>query len=319
MFGLAPFSSLFASLGGLKLNASSSLTRRFSVLQSSAGDTSLSGLKEGFADQRTRNSANAITEEEEDLVLDALHKMRAGYGGNGGVSSDAEDDDDVVQSLRSVSSRGTSNGQPRHYGRSSAASGTDASPPARANGSPRSSRSNKRYSNNLFVGAGQFRDQTYLRSVGSIPRQTSNRSMTSTDSRRGYTSTAGSPQPSTPDLQSATSAPSSPNDSFGSKEELGTTMTATRSAPLVAPYPYTTAPTNVAAHRLSRSFSPSTLSRVSASLDEVLSRLEEAGEDEILVPRKSMMSPTAEAVQAQSSGSSSGNVRTHECGVTSFT
>jgi serine/arginine repetitive matrix protein 2 len=314
MFGFIPFSSLFASFGGLKLNGSFSLTRRFSLLQSSAGDTSLSGLKEGFAEQRSRNASNAITEEEEDLVLDALHKMRTGYSVQGGMSSDGEDEEDhVLQNLRSISGRGTSDGQSRHSGRSNTASGTDPASPGRTNGSARTSKANKRYSNNLFVGSGQFRDQTYLRSVGSIPRQTSNRSMASTASRRGAGSAYSSPRPSTPEVQSATSAPSSPNDSFGSKEELGTVMPVPRSAPLTGAYPYTTTPTSVAAHRLSRSFSPSTLSRVSASLDEVLNRLEEAGEDEILLPRKSMTHTVPEHVQAHSSsGSSSGHVRLHD-------
>jgi serine/arginine repetitive matrix protein 2 len=296
MFGFIPFASLFASLGQVKLNVTPSLTRRFSLLQSAAGDTTLDGLKEGFAEQRSRGAANAITEEEEDLVLDALSKMRSDWG-NGAVSSD---DDDVVGALQTLSGHGR--GSPR-----SNTSSTVPNSPMNGDGTGRTSRSAKRYTNNIF-GSGQFRDRTYLRSV---PRQNSNRSMASNDSRRANSSAntslySNSPsgRATTPEMQSATSVPSSPNDSSGSREELDM---ATRSAPLVAPYPYATAPTSVAAYRLSKTFAGAALPRVAASLDEVVSRLEEPGDDEVLVPRISQLPKPLSAVS--SSSSSSGQVR----------
>jgi serine/arginine repetitive matrix protein 2 len=305
MFGFIPFASLFASLGQAKLNATPSLTRRFSLLQSSAGDTSLDGLKEGFAEQRSRGATNAITEEEEDLVLDALKKMRTDWS-TGAASSD---EDDVVGALHTLSGTRKSSGQSQ-FSTQSDVSSTTPSSPMNGDGSSRTSKREKRYTNNVF-GSGQFRDRTYLRSV---PRQNSSRSILSNDSRRGNSSAntslySNSPsvRPMTPEMHSATSAPSSPNDSNGSREELGTS---TRSAPLAAPYPYATTPTSVAAYRLSKTFASSALPRVAASLDEVVSQLEEAGDDQVLVPRISQLhKPVALASSgSSSSGQTSGQV-----------
>jgi hypothetical protein len=214
--------------------------------------------------------------------------------------------------------------------------------------SAKTGRSTKRYSNNLF-GSGAFRDQTYIRnhagSQGShgLPRQTSSRSMLSTDSNQ-TTASQGQQGPSrryqrealgtglrsvtaTPDTHSGSpsasasvSAPSSPDDSLGSREELelgsyangnengaNGSLSGSRSAPLTSTYPYgglasPTTPTHhshtssqgyghaappvllntsAAVKRLSRTFTPSALSRVSVSLDEALSRLEEDADEDV--------------------------------------
>lgn len=220
------------------------LTRRFSVLQQQSGRASLEGLREGFAEQRARGAPNAVTEEEEQVILDALSGMRS--------SARANNEHDSSSSAAS-----TGNDSPGRYASASA---------------PRSTRVNKRHSNNLF-GNGAFRDETYART---LPRQLSARSAASSSSRNGpsYRSTTPDNSRSQESTTSPTSSPESsespelPSSYGGNSSSSGNNDTPPRSA----------------AHRLSRSFNPTTLKRVSQSLDEVLSRLEEA-EDEVLVPR----------------------------------
>ena len=86
-----------------------SLTRRFSVLRNSSGEPiGLDELKSKFAEQRARGSQNQVTEEEEDMILEALgrfhtrsrsrgkqQQQQSGYDEGEARASgvDAEDDD----------------------------------------------------------------------------------------------------------------------------------------------------------------------------------------------------------------------------------
>ena len=56
---------------------SGSLTRRFSVLRNSSGDPiGVDDLKHKFAEQRARGAEHQVTEEEEDMILEALGRIR---------------------------------------------------------------------------------------------------------------------------------------------------------------------------------------------------------------------------------------------------
>ena len=82
-----------------------SLTRRFSVLRNSSGEPiGLDELKSKFAEQRARGSQNQVTEEEEDMILEALGRFHTRSCSRGkqsvspgvdrrGNGEDGEDDD----------------------------------------------------------------------------------------------------------------------------------------------------------------------------------------------------------------------------------
>ncbi|KAI0253857.1 hypothetical protein BJV78DRAFT_134414 [Lactifluus subvellereus] len=113
------------------------LSRRFTLLRASSGDpVSLDDLKARFAEQRARGAENHLSEEEEDMFLQTLSR------------------------LRSKPSNSSTSGDSTHgMARDSLRSGETTT------GSPTSSpTASKRYSNNMF-GSGKLRDYTYLRSV----------------------------------------------------------------------------------------------------------------------------------------------------------
>ncbi|KAI0318345.1 hypothetical protein OF83DRAFT_34164 [Amylostereum chailletii] len=127
------------------------LSRRFTLLRSSTGDpVPLDDLRSRFEEQRARGGENQISEEEEDMLLATLERLRA-------------------KASMSTSSSTTSTGGDSGYRASTRSSDTTTDSMA-------SSRtSSKRYSNNLF-GSGRFRDYTYVRSVAQQQRQGSGRS-----------------------------------------------------------------------------------------------------------------------------------------------
>ncbi|KXN82570.1 hypothetical protein AN958_02421, partial [Leucoagaricus sp. SymC.cos] len=132
-------------------------SQQFPVLRSGAQIT-IGDLKNRFADQRARGSANQVSEEEEDMILDALRFRSRG------LNNAQRSQETLSTDNRSMSSQ------------------------SNVTASPSSSRS-KRYSNNLF-GSGRLRDYTYMRSVtsrskGSLASSTSMRtdsSITPTES-----------------------------------------------------------------------------------------------------------------------------------------
>ena len=86
-----------------------SLTRRFSVLRNSSGEPiGLDELKSKFAEQRARGSQNQVTEEEEDMILEALGRFHGRSRSRGkqrargvedGRGSPAEGEDDDAESV----------------------------------------------------------------------------------------------------------------------------------------------------------------------------------------------------------------------------
>ncbi|KAI1788495.1 hypothetical protein LXA43DRAFT_1097318 [Ganoderma leucocontextum] len=268
-----------------------SLTRRFSVLRNSSGEPiGLYELKSKFAEQRARGSQNQVTEEEEDMILEALGRFhgrsrsrgkqsarRVGDGRGSTAEGEDDDADPVPQTVRSSDSTTT----PSLRGTSSMASIA----------STKGSLSSRRMSNNLF-GSGKFRDQAYFlrtanprrggRGTGSIAQSESGASMSTVDSARGEHNTSmysdnQSLRPTTPEDSTYTfgSAPSSPeNASTLSKDRSSRSILGEQSD-------YS----STLSRRLSKALSPDGLKRASLALDQAIRELEEEGDDEIVMER----------------------------------
>ncbi|KIK59838.1 hypothetical protein GYMLUDRAFT_44306 [Collybiopsis luxurians FD-317 M1] len=208
------------------------LTRRFSLLRNSSGEPlPVDLLRSRLAEQRARGVENHISEEEEDMILESLG-LRTKYSAPSTDSSESA----MRQSARSTST---------------------------LTYSPSTSRSAKRYSNNLF-GSGRLRDYSYARSVTSQGRHTSSRVTSAAPSEASSASALTSSheiRPLTPENDAA----------------------AIRSAPLIPLAPYSEqSPTE---YTLSKSLSPAAFKRASSALEEVIRELEEDAEDEVVMPR----------------------------------
>ncbi|KAH9483993.1 hypothetical protein JR316_0003471 [Psilocybe cubensis] len=255
------------------------LSRRFSLLRSSTGDpVSLEHLRTRLANQRARGAQNQITEEEEDMLLETLGKLRSTKTPSPAASQEhvAETDDSTTVTRTSIRSTATS-------------SSVTSSPNSRS----------KRYSNNLF-GSGRLRDYNYLKSVASSKasiNSTRALSLTPTEvSTSAREASNTSIRPVTPENSIPSSVQSSP-----SPNEDGLV----HSAPHIPPAPFgDNAPISVAEYRLQKALGPSVL-RASMALEEAIKEIEDEVEDEILlprsvpVPRSSLDQPTAE-VQRES-------------------
>ena len=116
---------------------SPSLSRRFTLLRAASGEPlSLDDLKNRLAEQRVRGAENHLSEEEADMFLQTLSRLRS-------------------KASTSSTSGDSTHGLTRESLRSNETiSSSVSSSPASA----------KRYSNNMF-GSGKFRDYTYMRSV----------------------------------------------------------------------------------------------------------------------------------------------------------
>ena len=143
-----------------------SLTRRFSVLRNSSGEPiGLDELKSKFAEQRARGSQNQVTEEEEDMIMEALGRLhgktsrsrgqRSGYESSEGLANAGDGEEDDADPLRQSVHSSTSAVTPSLHGAPSMASIS----------SQKGSQSSRRMSNNLF-GSGKFKDQVYLMQIG---------------------------------------------------------------------------------------------------------------------------------------------------------
>ena len=114
-----------------------SLSRRFTLLRAASGDpVTLDELKSKLAEQRARGAENYLSEEETDMFLQTLGRMRPKPS-----ASSTSSDSTLSPARGSIRSTDTT-------------TSSVTSTPASA----------KRYSNNMF-GSGKFRDHTYLRSV----------------------------------------------------------------------------------------------------------------------------------------------------------
>ncbi|KAL6307923.1 hypothetical protein BKA93DRAFT_766564 [Sparassis latifolia] len=276
------------------------LTRRFSVLRTTSGTPiGIDDLKTKFAEQRARGSEHQLSEEEEDMILEALGRLH-------------------VRSATARNSGGEEGSGSQTDGQSARSSSTATSPLRNAPSvsslsSAKGSNVSRRMSNNLF-GSGKFRDQAYIRNANQTRRSGATRALSVTPSESSMSmstlasSRAGqnisvysdnqSLRPTTPEgstYSPSTSAPSSPN-----KDQTVDQHSPGRST-AVDPRPDYTA----LGKRLSKTLSPEGLRRASLALDEVIKELEEEGDDEIVMER----SPIA---HVPSSTLNSGSATTHE-------
>lgn len=270
-----------------------SLTRRFSVLRNSAGEPiGLDELKSRLAGQRARGSEHRVSEEEEDMILEALGRLR-GQGRPKPTSEDSTGDERVSAVFSENQDAGSrmsaapslAGGQSVRSNvtaASTTSSGIHGSSSAASFSSGKGSQAARRMSNNLF-GSGKFHDHTHMRTAqsrrgvgsstpasrtGAVKHAESNTSMsTATSSRAAGNSTSiysdnQSFRPVTPDGSAyASSVPSSPNQSTSFPRDGGSN------------------------DALSGTMSPEILGRASLALDEVIRELEEEGDDEIVMER----------------------------------
>ncbi|KAF8188401.1 hypothetical protein BJ912DRAFT_401756 [Pholiota molesta] len=233
------------------------LSRRFSLLRSATGDpVSVDNLRTRLANQRARGAPNQISEEEEDMLLETLGRLRSRATPSPGASQEqiSQDEDGIRNSVRST---GT------------ATSSVTSSP----------GRSTKRYSNNLF-GSGRLRDYTYLKSVASSKGSGASMrtlSLTPTENSARELSNANL-RPVTPDGNTpSSSVQSSPNE----KGYI-------HSAPFVPPIPFSDSAIqaiSAAENRLQKTLGPSVLKRASMAIEQAIKEIEDEVEDEILLPR----------------------------------
>lgn len=277
------------------------LTRRFTLLRSSSGDPlTLDDLRSKFAEQRARGVPSQISEEEEDMILETLGRMRtknaapsttSSSGLEGGSGANATDlgmeSDYTHERISHISTTTSSTTYP--------ASSVTSSP------SP-SSRSTKRYSNNLFA-SGRFREYSYLRSVSQ--RSGSSRgaaSITPSDSdhslrEKPSSNYSESLRPATPEGSGpVSSVPSSPND----KTPLARSTSLISS---IEDFPSQALVDNNKSSTHPSSNSSVNVQRVELALECVIRDFEEEAEDEILMPRTAHPAPRSSDVE-QSSASS---------------
>src|SRR6266702_87511 len=117
---------------------SPSPSRRFTLLRAASGDTvSLDDIKNRLAEQRARGAENHLSEEEAEMFLQTLSRLRSKASTTSSTSGDSSHGParESLLSSEATSSSVTSSPGPT-----------------------------KRYSNNMF-GSGKFRDYTYMRSV----------------------------------------------------------------------------------------------------------------------------------------------------------
>ncbi|THH08210.1 hypothetical protein EW145_g2856 [Phellinidium pouzarii] len=273
------------------------LTKRFTLLRSTAGNAlTLDDLRNRFAQQRAEGAENQVSEEEEDMILDMLSRLRPHSSSSGGTSSKTTIGSDNVGSFMRTnpSSVSISSGE---FASSSASSTVRQSSQSTATMSssvgydfsvgPMSGRSSKRHSNNMF--AGQFRDMQYMRksSNRTINSNRSGLSSTPSESTTGSIANAlidsytdGQVRPVTPDNNTLTvSTSSSPSSTTHTRSTV-----LSHASPLEDGIGHLPRSSSL---RLSKPLTNGQLKRISMSLEEAIRELEEEADDQVLVPRTS--------------------------------
>ncbi|KAG6330277.1 hypothetical protein ID866_8810, partial [Astraeus odoratus] len=257
------------------------LTRRFTLLRAPSGDPiPIDDLRHRFAEQRARGGPIQLSEAEEDMILETIGRIRSKS------ASSRTDNDESTASGASTDTGAESDYTPERSSRlSNNTTSTSSVYPASSVTSSPSSRSAKRYSNNLFS-SGRLRDYPYLRSISQksgssqsaasiIPTDSSQSlreetSLHSSDSLRPASPEGGGPDSSTH---------SSPNEK----------TPVARSASLVSsiddmPSQFDTSNHNDNSQTLEASRTAS-LQRASTALARVIKEIEEEADDEIVLPR----------------------------------
>ncbi|KAJ8522916.1 hypothetical protein ONZ45_g585 [Pleurotus djamor] len=235
------------------------LSRRFTLLRTPSGEpVTLDDLKSRLASQRVRGTGQQISEEEEDMILETLGRLRSR---NAGSSEERLTNDSPALGRYSVRSTDTEN--------------TDlSSAPASVTSSP-SGRAARRYSNNLF-GSSRFRDNSYIRSVASHQSKAG-----STRSTSSFAPTESSVSVQHPDTRSISPEhyPSTSHQSSPEKDPHTFTSEATSSS---------TNDSTLATDHYAITMSSSALRRASRAVEKAIREMEEEGEDEIVLPRTTM-------------------------------
>ncbi|KAF6764784.1 hypothetical protein DFP72DRAFT_1120488 [Ephemerocybe angulata] len=257
------------------------LSRRFSLLRTPAGDpVTIDDLRSKFAEQRAKGVDHTISEEEEDMLLETLGKLKGRrYSGShsaerSGDSASALSDEGQTEESSVSSATVKSLGGKGGSGSGANASGSS---PAKA----------KRYSNNLF-GSGRLRDYTYLRSVASSrnsaggsskaasitpsEESTHNPRLANTTSFADSIASSSSTPPTDSNAdESVLSLPSTGANDQGSVRSTSSSVNEAISA---------------AEYRLQKSLGPAGLKRASVALENVIKEIEdEELEEEIVMPR----------------------------------
>lgn len=261
-----------------------SLTKRFTLLRTSNGDpVTLYDLKDRFAQQRI-NGDHSISEAEEDMLLQALSRIRSGNagasmkGGRSGSdksetpSSPFSESTDLAHSSGSHSTATTTTSSGVHESAMQGSSSLSPSP---------SNRSSKRHSNNLF-GAG-FRERSYMR------KQTARM----TGSNRSVLSTT----PSVATTGSTNELIDSYGDSITSPRDSGAIMNVNDEVTAVSDGIASGTDTV----EFPKPLSDVQVKRLSMSLEKIIQEMEEEAEDQVLVPR-TPITPNGVAVHQRTSG-----------------
>ncbi|KAH9926117.1 uncharacterized protein B0H18DRAFT_1119021 [Fomitopsis serialis] len=257
-----------------------SLTRRFSLLRASSGTPiALDDLKSKFAEQRARGSRNQVTEEEEDMILEALGRLHARAARTKPVVSREEASSEQSASTtesQDLGSRITSSSLTRDSLQSSSTTPTalHSITSMSSLSSTKGSNASRRMSNNLF-GSGKLRDQTYIRSTNPGRRAGGSRNVPSvapSDSMMSMSTVAssGAGQSSIPN-----------NDKAFERQRAGRLAPQDSDSESAADRKdFTT--------RLSKALHPDVLRHASLALDEVIREMEEEGDDEIVMERTTL-------------------------------
>jgi serine/arginine repetitive matrix protein 2 len=234
------------------LTPSHSLSRRFSLLRSATGESvPVEQLKTRLANHRKQGSENQISEEEEDMLLETLNRLRSRVSSTPSTEGSQEQlaptQDSAQDSTLSSSITSTS------------------------------SRSTKRYSNQLF-GSGRLRD--YKGSPSKASRTSARTiSVTSTDSQAQETQDSSS-RPVTPYTDGPVSSAQS--------SSLADVALPTRSDSL-SPYDVEEddhhQSISVAEYRLNMALGPNVFKRASLAIQQAIKEIEDEVEEEILLPR----------------------------------
>ena len=249
---------------------------------------SLDDLKSRFAQQRATGTGQVISEEEEDMLLEALSRIRGSNAAasSRGTASGSDSSTYVKNEVPSSPFSGSDFGHSsvRESSLSAATSSTglhESSMEGSSLSLSPSGRSAKRHSNNMFGGG--FKDRSYIRKqttrtggsnrsiLSTSPSETSGSALLDayTDAPRPVT-----PENATPSILSSNSSPSDKSSSM------------TRSPILsVASVDEDSSASGTSTLRFSKRLTNSQLKRMSTSLEKVIREIEEEAEDQVLVPR----------------------------------
>ncbi|GJJ11942.1 hypothetical protein Clacol_006180 [Clathrus columnatus] len=259
-----------------------SLSRRFTLLRNSNGDPiSLDNVRSRFAEQRARGEEIQITEEEEDIIVQALSDIQATsmtqtmsltLSGTAVSPSLGDDNAFTAQGESSIHKTGEhvnsikggiSHSLPSPTSSSHLTSLGTSRPPYR--------NSNKRYSNNLF-GSGRFHDTSYFQTVSKTSVESrSTASLTGSDSQGGSVRSTRSLKDTESNNQPDVDVSGEGTNGLPEKGRLRPAVSSSAA--------------QVPAPRMPNEFTPQQMGRTTLALQQVIRSMEEEAEETIVVPR----------------------------------